>query len=96
MIAHELIGMEWWQWQSHGDARPKDYPIKVVIYRGLTLAKVKTTYPVVPEKRIDYRYVAYQYSVTYLNKNIADNIMPEVTEQLKQTRRKIFDSLCNP
>jgi hypothetical protein len=36
-IAYKLIGMEWWQWDNHGDSRPRKYPIKVVIYWGQSL-----------------------------------------------------------
>ncbi len=93
VIANNLIGMDWWQWQPHGDSRPTRYDIKVVVYRGLQLDKVKAKYPVAPEKNKDYRYVEYADALTYLDQHIAENMMQPVTSQLIAARRKIIRSL---
>lgn len=34
IIAHELLGMGWWQWESHDEFRPAQYDIAVVVYKG--------------------------------------------------------------
>lgn len=34
VAAHELIGMEWWQWQAVGGDEDREYPIQVVVYLG--------------------------------------------------------------
>ena len=69
-IAHELIGMEWWQWDSHGDSRPREYPIKVVVYWDQTLQKTKKQYPIDRSKEQDFRYVEYTSAVNHLEKSI--------------------------
>ncbi|EKE70635.1 hypothetical protein [Gallaecimonas xiamenensis] len=50
VTATEVLGNEWWQWQAHGDSRPRDYDVKVVVYRGISLIDVKAAYPVIEEK----------------------------------------------
>ena len=65
--AHELIGMRWWQWQSHGDSRgSEEYSIKVVVYWGQDLEAVERQYPVNEAKEIDYRYVEYDKAVSHM------------------------------
>lgn len=68
--AYELIGMEWWQWESHGDSRPRDYPIKVVVYWDQSLEQTKKKYPVDKTKEQDYRYVEYTVATAHLEKTI--------------------------
>jgi hypothetical protein len=48
--AYELLGMQWWQWQAHGESRPNKCDIKVVVYEGVSLGSVKQQYPVVKEE----------------------------------------------
>lgn len=46
-VAHELLGMEWWQWQPHGAPDPlKRYPIRVVVHRGMSEARARRIFPV--------------------------------------------------
>ncbi len=90
VIAHTVIGSDWWQWQPHGDSRPRDYPVKVVVYRSVSLLKVKAAYPVNAEKEQDYRYLTYQAACTYLDAQIEQNVLDEVTEDLEKTRAKII------
>jgi len=68
VIAHELIGMEWWQWDNHGDSRPREYPIKVVVYWDQTLEETQKRFPVEREKEKDFRYVEYAPAVKHMEK----------------------------
>jgi hypothetical protein len=89
VVAQEVIGMDWWQWLDHGDSRPKHYPIKVVVFRGIPLDEVKSSYPVEPEREQDYRYLEYSHAIQYLDKLIAENAIEAVTAQLTKTRSRI-------
>lgn len=93
VIASEVIGMEWWQWQLHGGSRPKDYTIRVVVYRDLPLEEVEKIFPVVPEQEQDYRYVQYDAALHYLDEKIGGNIIGGTTARLQETRKKIIAQL---
>lgn len=69
--SHELLGEEWWQWQPHGDSRPRTYDVRVVVYCNQPLEEVALQYPVVPENEQDYRYVEYDVAMQYLRDTIA-------------------------
>jgi hypothetical protein len=70
VIAHELIGMEWWQWDNHGDSEPREYPIKVVVYWNQTLEETRKKFPVDRTKEQDYRYVKYSAAIAGMEKAI--------------------------
>ncbi len=70
VLAHKLIGMEWWQWDSHGDSRPREYPIKVVVFWDQTLADTAKKYPVDRGKLKDFRYVEYSKAAAYFARTI--------------------------
>ncbi|GAA5484832.1 hypothetical protein [Haloferula sargassicola] len=70
--AYELIGMEWWQWDSHGDEDDHEYPIKVVVYWGQTRDETARRYPVDQAKLQDFRYVEYSKAVEHLEATIKD------------------------
>ena len=89
--AYELLGMQWWQWQSHGDSRPRKYDIKVVVYRDVPLDVVKQKYPVVKKEFKDFRYVSYDEAILYLDTMIQENFIPELTTKLEQTKRILVD-----
>lgn len=89
VIAHEIIGMEWWQWQDHGDSIDREYAIQVVVYQGVSNEAVRQEFPVEPERQIDYRYLEYQRALDYLDEKIDEDVMENVTEKLKSTREKI-------
>ena len=94
IIAREVIGMEWWQWQEHGDSDPAAvYPVKVAVYRDIPLTEVAQRYPVEPEQKKDFRYLEYQNALRFLDKKITENVQESVTEQLKATRKKITEQL---
>ncbi len=45
VMAWEEIGMQWWQWDNHGDDDPKSkYDIKVVVYAGMPLDEIKSDF----------------------------------------------------
>lgn len=94
VAANELIGMDWWQWQTSGDPRPREYDIKVVIYKDISLKDVKQLFPVNPSVHQDYRYVEYSIVVDYLDELIQENTIESMTSKLIVTRariRKIID-----
>jgi len=91
VIANNLIGMDWWQWQRHGDSRPSTYDIKVVVYKNTSLEYVKKNYPVVPKEEKDYRYVQYSEAIKYLDEHININLIVIVTSRLKNTKIKIIE-----
>lgn len=87
-LASELIGNDYWQWDSHGDSRPRDYPISVVVYRNVDLFKVKNLYPVIKEKEQDYRYVDYQIAMDFL-----DSSIKELQSYKEEIPQKLIDTL---
>jgi hypothetical protein len=72
-LAYQLIGFEWYQWDSQGYEDPNyRYNIRIVVYddpRGLD--RIKTQYPTVNGKT-DYRYVARSEAIAHLKRDIAD------------------------
>lgn len=88
-MAHELIGMEWWQWQAHGGSRPEQYPIRVVVYSDISQAEVSQQYPVRPEQQQDYRYLEYPKAREYLRQAIEENAITSVTTRLKKTLQQL-------
>jgi hypothetical protein len=92
-LANNLIGMDWWQWQSHGDSRPKKYDINVVVYKDVDLKKVKHKYPVSPKDLQDFRYVEYRKAIDYLDNAINENVIEELTQTLMNTKQKIQSTL---
>lgn len=66
--AYELIGMEWWQWDSHGDERDQDYPIKVVVFWNRTRKEIAKRHPLDRAKLQDFRYVEYARAVPHMQR----------------------------
>jgi hypothetical protein len=94
--AHELIGMDWWQWQEHGDARPRLYDIKVVVYRDIDPQQVRRAFPTDPLREQDYRYVDFTDAMRYLERMITDNAIEPLTQRLTKTRQRLIDTLGEP
>lgn len=89
VVVYELIGSEWYQWNSHGGSDPTEIDdVKVVVYRNVSLDKVKAMYPVVTGKQ-DYRYLDYEAAIKYLNKNEGEPYL----KHLQATKRKIIEQL---
>jgi hypothetical protein len=97
--SEDLLGYAFWQWNNHGDSRPREYDINIVVYRNTTLEKVSKQYPVIEAKEQDYRYISYDEIMPYLNQTIKEfsaikeNVFPLYTEQLTETKKKIIDAL---
>ena len=72
-IAYKTIGYEWYQWGNSGSGNPKEsYNIKVVVYRNITLKKIKKLFPVSEKEGKDFRYIEYTKSINYLNEHIKE------------------------
>jgi hypothetical protein len=104
VFAHELLGMEWYQWNLTGSPDPEQIdPIQVVVYKDMELDQVKQLYPVVKELKQAYRYVSCREALEYLDKNIAyfneekegaeDAYYESLISDFSQTKRRIIDTL---
>lgn len=93
IIAHQLIGMYWWQWDDHGYSRPINYDINVVVYKKIHLQEVANRYPINQSKNQDYRYVKYKEAIEFLHARINENIEPSVTQRLEKTLKIIQEKL---
>ena len=92
-MAHELLGMEWFSWQPHGDSNPRtEYNVRVVVYRGRNLAEARRLFPVRPEREQDFRYIEVETALKYLDRQLK---LPEVVDlprlstRLRATRERI-------
>lgn len=95
VLSHEIVGMQWWQWQSREDSKLAFYDIKVVVYRNIPIEAVKSLYSVKEKKLKDYRYLSYENAMQYLDESISENVLPVVTERLKNTKAKIVTHLAH-
>ena len=86
----QVLGFEWWQWMPHGDSNPATrYDVKVVVYKDVDLAAVQDLYPLDTGSNRDFRYVAYQKAVDYLERAIAEDVVPSVTFRLRRTLARV-------
>jgi hypothetical protein len=100
-MSGSLLGVEWFQWQSHGDSRPRKYDVNIVVYRDSSFEEVKSQYPISEKNEIDYRYVTYVDSITYFDENISNVVIMEqegypmgtLPDRLKATKAQIIDKL---
>ena len=94
VAAYGTIGMECWQWENHGDPAPgHQYDVHVVVYRDVPLELVQQAYPVMRDKEQDYRYLPYGKALAYLDERIQENILPELTAKLRETKSRIEKQL---
>ncbi len=85
--SYELLGSEWYQWNSQGPDDPHaGDDVRVVIYRNIDLATVKKTYPVFAGKS-DYRYIEYSVATAFLEKQI-DELKVDNDQDPEYRRRK--------
>jgi hypothetical protein len=70
VAAYQLIGMQWWQWDSHGDGRDGEYPIKVVVFWDQSREQTAKRHPVDQTRLQDFRYVEYSKAVEHLEATI--------------------------
>lgn len=89
VIASEVIGMEWWQWQVYRASRPIKTDVKVVVYKGIPLSNIEKSYPVIPQRQEDFRYLELQSALLFLDGKIEENLMETVTTTLVRTREQI-------
>ena len=95
--AYQMIGMEWWQWDHHGDPDPSfKYDVRVVVYRAIPLSQVQKAYPVVKAKKQDFRYLTYTKAMAYLDRQIRANVITELTDRLRETKSRIEKELGRP
>ncbi len=103
--SYELLGSEWYQWNSQGPDDPNGSDdVKVVIYRNIDLATVKKTYPVLVGKS-DYRYLEYSVAMAFLEKRIEElkvdkdrdpeysRLKKQLISEYEQTRAQIIERL---
>jgi len=92
-MAWETLGMQWWQWEDHGTSDgPHDrYDIKVVVYRGITLAQMQKILPVNESRKQDLRYLAYSDALRYLDDNIG-KLKPESEQWAVDLRRRLIET----
>jgi hypothetical protein len=95
-MAWEIIGMQWWQWDNHGDSDPNSKcDIKVVVYSDVSLKEMKSLFPINKAKKKDFRYMEYHDSIKYLIRNIEkieqidEQWAIKLKERLIDTRKRI-------
>jgi hypothetical protein len=99
-MAWGKIGMQWWQWDNHGDRDPKTkYDIKVVVYADMSLDEIKQIFPINKDRKRDFRYIEYDDSIKYLDRNIRDmekdreQWSVELKERLLNTKEIILQKI---
>lgn len=107
-MAYELIGYQWYQWNSQGDPNPDtQYNIKVVVYKDLELKQVKDLYPIQKDLKWDYRYIEYTRAIQYCDKQLKQieefsetdhdkenhDLYNELTSRLQNTKTQIETQL---
>ena len=103
--SYELLGSEWYQWNSQGPDDPNGRDdVKVVIYRNVDLPTVKRTYPIFKGKS-DYRYIEYREVMDFLEKRMEElkadqdrdpehrRLNKELISEYEQTKDKIIERL---
>lgn len=70
-LSKQLIGNKWWQWDDPQNHQPVTYNVKVVVYKDIPLELVKTSFPVIPEIKQDFRYVSYTDARIYFDEKFA-------------------------
>ena len=71
-MSGQLLGNEWYQWLPHGDSRPREYPVNVVVYRDISLLDIQNLYPVNQTTESDFRYIMYSEAIGYFDYNLQD------------------------
>ena len=97
VLAGELLGPEWWQWEAGGSWALDDrFDVRVVVYRGMTLAEAQAEYPTV-EGRADYRHVSYDDAMAFLERALVETdgepSLRRLHEELAATRAWVRQSL---
>ncbi len=96
VIAHPLIGFQWYQWDSHGyEDDNYHYNIRVIVYDDpRDLERVRAKYPTVKDKT-DCRYVCRSDAIAYIEQELShaksdpDSLPDHVCETLKSTLNRL-------
>ena len=92
VVAHRLLGPEWWQWETHGDSDPKtQYLIRIVVYDEESESNVRTQYPLIPSENKDYRWIPLNQAIQYLDEEISKDTLERTTASLKKTRMQLIN-----
>jgi hypothetical protein len=92
-MSYEVLGFEWWQWQPHGDSRPRKYDVRVVVYCNASTDAVARLYPVDRKAERDYRHITYDRALSFLDENIQQDVDPALTDELRATRKELVERL---
>jgi hypothetical protein len=98
VLAYKAVGYEWWQWDNHGDSRPVDYPIRVVVFEGYSESEIRLKFPVVAGEKKDFRYLTREAAERYLQDALqeANDIdLPKLAAQFEATLSKIHHAFRN-
>lgn len=88
ILAYEMIGFQWYQWNSSGGSEPKKTDtIKVVVYWDESIEEIQKKYPVNEGKKKDYRYLSFDKAMEYLDSSISK--LPN-ENHLVETRKKLL------
>ncbi|WP_143569776.1 hypothetical protein [Tenacibaculum agarivorans] len=93
ILAHNLIGFQWWQWNNHGSSDSNDkteYDIRVIVFKNISTEIVKKKYPVDEKLKLDFRYISYNETITYLDKIINEYKGDFNTDRYDVVKRKII------
>lgn len=103
-MAVDFIGYEIWQWQAQSGGDPSvEYPIGVIVFSKGQDVQAKAKFPVNADAQQDFRYVSYDSTVTYLNKNIKELAdlekegMPfgDLKTTLENTKTRVEKEVCS-
>lgn len=70
--SESIIWPQHWQWQDAENHKPVSYDIRVIVYQGNSLEKLKTEYQVIPEKKQDYRFIEREKAIDFLLDTISE------------------------
>jgi len=91
-LAGDLLGPRQWQW-ADSEAPDPAPDIRVVVYRGRSLERMRRRFPVQPLSERDFRYVEYDDALAYLRREVDDR---RLHRRLYRTRNRILAALGEP
>ena len=92
-MAYRVIGRKSMPWAPDTPIAPGEDKINVVVYRGIAKSRVEGAFLPDRDDHIDYRYVSYSDALSYLDAQIAQNILRKVTVKLENTKNLIQQHL---
>ncbi len=94
-MAYKIIGKKRMPWAPEIPVMIGDDHIYVVVYKSVDREDLNETFKPDRDHNIDYRFVSYNDAITYLDTQIAQNILRKVTAKLEVTRSKIQVALAS-